>query len=347
MRAAQVAHEAAEQAHAAVQMVLADLEAASAHPVRDPHAVPERDSADTPQSSHLLSSRAGDNLNATDGDWASMAIAEFHPSGAGPFELPDSPTSVRTAAPSATLAAQSNPAPQDQPLHANLIQFPREVVATRRLRPRLAESPLAALESAPQLSIFEVDPAAISTEPAAPVVDEPAAPTWMRPEWPAVELESQPQQDLVDERALRQHAHSAVVDLAPLSKRLMSIAIDSGLTLAAFACVVAFAARIGAVLHSPRAFEIFAAVILILACAGYQTLCFYHARATLGMMYAGIALCTVDGYKPTREQRLRRLLKLPLSVLPLGLGLAWSVFDEDRLTWHDRLSGTYLRECSR
>jgi hypothetical protein len=35
---------------------------------------------------------------------------------------------------------------------------------------------------------------------------------------------------------------------------------------------------------------------------------------------------------------------LPLSVLPLGLGLAWSVFDEDRLTWHDRLSGTYLRE---
>jgi len=32
-----------------------------------------------------------------------------------------------------------------------------------------------------------------------------------------------------------------------------------------------------------------------------------------------------------------------LSILPLGLGLAWALFDEDRLTWHDRLSGTYPR----
>jgi uncharacterized RDD family membrane protein YckC len=61
------------------------------------------------------------------------------------------------------------------------------------------------------------------------------------------------------------------------------------------------------------------------------------------MWYAGIGLCTTDGYVPNRAQRWRRLAALPLSVMPLGLGLAWSLFDEDRLTWHDRLSGTYLR----
>jgi hypothetical protein len=33
-----------------------------------------------------------------------------------------------------------------------------------------------------------------------------------------------------------------------------------------------------------------------------------------------------------------------LSVLPLGLGVMWSIFDEDHLSWHDRLSGTYLRK---
>jgi uncharacterized RDD family membrane protein YckC len=29
--------------------------------------------------------------------------------------------------------------------------------------------------------------------------------------------------------------------------------------------------------------------------------------------------------------------------LPVGVGMLWSIFDEDRLSWHDRLSGTYLR----
>jgi hypothetical protein len=33
-----------------------------------------------------------------------------------------------------------------------------------------------------------------------------------------------------------------------------------------------------------------------------------------------------------------------LSVLPVGVGIGWSLFDEDRLTWHDRLSRTYLRQ---
>jgi hypothetical protein len=28
----------------------------------------------------------------------------------------------------------------------------------------------------------------------------------------------------------------------------------------------------------------------------------------------------------------------------VGLGLVWSVFDEDHLSWHDRISQTYLRK---
>jgi hypothetical protein len=33
-----------------------------------------------------------------------------------------------------------------------------------------------------------------------------------------------------------------------------------------------------------------------------------------------------------------------LSVVPMGLGIMWAIFDEDRLSWHDRLSQTYLRK---
>jgi hypothetical protein len=38
-----------------------------------------------------------------------------------------------------------------------------------------------------------------------------------------------------------------------------------------------------------------------------------------------------------------RLAALLLTVLPLGLGLVWALFDEDGLMGHDRLSKTYMR----
>jgi uncharacterized RDD family membrane protein YckC len=67
--------------------------------------------------------------------------------------------------------------------------------------------------------------------------------------------------------------------------------------------------------------------------------------STPGMMYAGISLCTFDEEFPTRTQLRDRLGALMVSVLPMGLGLAWSIFDEDHLSWHDRLSRTYQRRC--
>jgi hypothetical protein len=63
------------------------------------------------------------------------------------------------------------------------------------------------------------------------------------------------------------------------------------------------------------------------------------------MRYARISLCTFDDQNPTRGQLHGRLVAMILSLLPLGLGLAWAIFDEDHLSWHDRLSKTYQRKC--
>ena len=90
--------------------------------------------------------------------------------------------------------------------------------------------------------------------------------------------------------------------------------------------------------------ELGAALALLAIGAAYQAFFFTLARATPGMRYAGIGLSTLDGFIPSRAQRCRRLMALPLSVLPVGLGLAWALFDDNRLTWHDRLSRTYLRK---
>jgi uncharacterized RDD family membrane protein YckC len=89
--------------------------------------------------------------------------------------------------------------------------------------------------------------------------------------------------------------------------------------------------------------ELGAAGALVVIGVLYQVLFFTLAESTPGMKYARISLCTLDGRKPTGAQRRGRLGALLLSLLPVGLGVAWAIFDEQHLSWHDRLSRTYVR----
>ena len=75
-----------------------------------------------------------------------------------------------------------------QHLPANLIEFPRELVATRKARPRLAEGPFYdASHHNSQLSIFEVDPDTLA--PPAAMQDAAAV---APPEWASIELDHYP-----------------------------------------------------------------------------------------------------------------------------------------------------------
>ena len=61
---------------------------------------------------------------------------------------------------------------------------------------------------------------------------------------------------------------------------------------------------------------------------------------TLGMKAWRIQLRTQNGEPIGWLRVLRRCSAGLLSWLPLGLGYLWLLIDRDRLTWHDRLSGT-------
>lgn len=320
VRAAEAATEAAHEAQAVVQYMLEGLEAAAAAPesaTTVAHAPLEL--VEPVHAVHLLP----DPLVSESHDFNERPTFATATQREESFEAPDE---LRGA---------------DQPIYANLIQFPREMVATRRMRPRLAEGPLAAAPGQAQLSIFEVDPGTISTG-AAPAIDEPAAPVWMRAEFATIEVESQSEEDFLDLPAL-QYQLSNPIRLAPVGRRSMALIVDASLVLGVFVFLA-----MEFVLHAKQMPGLrlaeFGAVLAVLAIsAAYMALFLTLTNATPGMRYAGIGLCTFNGHSPSREQRSRRLTGLLLSVLPLGLGLVWALFDADHLTWHDRLSKTYLR----
>jgi len=246
-----------------------------------------------------------------------------------------------------------------QPSAANLIEFPRELVASRKMRPRLLQPAAAAPEA--QLSIFEVDPGTISTDPwseeSAVAIPEtaahewsPSAPSaavyspaeWSGPRWSGMELDEHPQSAMAVEA--EPAAAPQPIFLAPLGRRLLALVVDGALILACFfAGAMALACRISQV-PAPRTAELLGVVGLVLAGFLYHALFFALRVSTPGMRYAGIALSTFDDESPTRAQLRRRLGAMTLSMLPVGLGFAWAVFDEDHLSWHDRISQTYLRK---
>jgi len=227
----------------------------------------------------------------------------------------------------------------DLPIHANLIEFPREVVAARKMRPRRAERQ-APEEMERQLSIFEVDPGALDSPAQAGAEAAPAA-AWQTPEWAGIQLQPQAQP------VVRQQETTAVetdVRLAPVGDRMMAALLDGTLVAAAFVVLAIVGAAGARTLPGPKVVALGATAILLLLGLVYQAFFLLLAEATPGMRYAGISLCTFDNQIPTQAELRSRLGGLLFSVVPAGLGLAWALFDEDHLCWHDRLSRTYLRK---
>jgi uncharacterized RDD family membrane protein YckC len=63
---------------------------------------------------------------------------------------------------------------------------------------------------------------------------------------------------------------------------------------------------------------------------------------TLGMQSWGLQLETMQGGRATFSQANIRFFAALLSWAPVGLGFIWQLWDKDKLTWHDRISGTHL-----
>jgi uncharacterized RDD family membrane protein YckC len=233
-------------------------------------------------------------------------------------------------------------APVDIP--ANLIEFPRQLVAPRKARPRLAEGPLREeadqASEAAQLRIFEVEAAQISN---APTVDS------MAPEWSSILLAAHPVSAVV-EAPEAPFLPVFSPQTAPFSLRLMAAVVDGCIISAALLAFIAvFALTVEKLSHGPighitlQTAAIGVGFTFVVFTLLYEFLFFTFAEATPGMRYARIAFCTFNDDNPTRAAMRRRILATVLAACPLGIGFLWAWLDDDGLGWHDRISRMYQR----
>jgi len=227
-----------------------------------------------------------------------------------------------------------------EPLAVNLIEFPRELVAQRKLRPRLAEGPLreSAGETLQDRSLLRAgEEPAESVSQSVSVGPAPA-------NWAPIRLDETP--------VTAQEARSALVaqqiplKTASVEDRVMATIFDLALIVAAFALFVLVFAACTAHPPTGKPALLGAGLVLVGFALLYHYFFFRYAEGTPGMRYAKIALCTFEDENPTRQAMCRRVLFLLLSAAPLGLGFLWACFDQDRLGWHDRISRMYQRSYS-
>ena len=125
-----------------------------------------------------------------------------------------------------------------------------------------------------------------------------------------------------------------------LLRRLAAIAYDTLLVAALlFLATIPFIA-----LRGGEAVEIgdnaFYRVVLVLVIYGFFVGFWAGPGRTLGMQSWGLQLETMDGDRPSIVAASLRFVAALLSWAPFGLGFLWQLWDRDRLTWHDRISGT-------
>ena len=125
---------------------------------------------------------------------------------------------------------------------------------------------------------------------------------------------------------------------AGLFRRLAAILYDSLLIIAMWLIttllLVAFI-NDGAALQGP----LFQFGLYFEACLFYSY--FWRLRGqTLGMQVWKIKLISPSLQTLSWQECFARLFFALVSVSMLGLGFIWMLFDPDRLTWHDRASGT-------
>jgi uncharacterized RDD family membrane protein YckC len=135
---------------------------------------------------------------------------------------------------------------------------------------------------------------------------------------------------------------AAAAPIAPLAIRAVAGVLDFSVIVVALGVFLAVFYLMGGVaLTDLEGLRSISVAFLAIVCF-YWIFYVGYLGGTSGMNWLGLRVLNFDGEPPTTAQRRTRALGTILSTLSLGLGFAWSIADEEKLTWHDRMSKTFV-----
>jgi uncharacterized RDD family membrane protein YckC len=161
-----------------------------------------------------------------------------------------------------------------------------------------------------------------------------------------IDVSVPPQMEVPSEEALPepqpQTPANGAFPIASLDERKRALLIDAGCLAFAYGGFLALFGSLGGhftldKLSAAVCFFTFAFVYL-----QYFGLFTIFGGNTPGMLVCGLQVASFTGDQPTPRQYALRAVGYMLSAGTCFLGFLWVLWDEEGLTWHDRISRTYL-----
>ncbi len=130
--------------------------------------------------------------------------------------------------------------------------------------------------------------------------------------------------------------------VASIDDRRLAALIDSGCLLFAYGGFLMLFGSLGGQFTLSKLNAAVCATTFAIVYLQYFALFTTFGGTTPGMMMRGLQVVSFSGEPPTPRQMLLRSAGYILSAGTFFLGFLWAMWDEDELTWHDRLSRTHL-----
>lgn len=130
--------------------------------------------------------------------------------------------------------------------------------------------------------------------------------------------------------------------VASIDDRRLAALIDLGCLLFAYGGFLALFGSLGGQFTLSKLSAAVYTTTFAIVYLQYFSLFTIFGGTTPGMMMRGLQVVSHSGEPPTPKQMLVRSAGYMLSAGTFFMGYLWAMWDEDELTWHDRLSHTYL-----
>jgi uncharacterized RDD family membrane protein YckC len=136
--------------------------------------------------------------------------------------------------------------------------------------------------------------------------------------------------------------HTGLYPVASIDERRLAGLIDAGCLLFAYGGFLTLFGSLGGQFTLSKLSAAVCVATFVIVYLQYFALFTVFGGTTPGMMMRGLHVVSFSGETPGPRQMLWRSLGYMISAGTFFMGFLWALWDEDGLTWHDRMSRTYL-----